>query len=238
MPTNTYPYILAIAMMASVGASISTMEWIHGSRQLKDDGLFSWQVIGSRDFAVGPSILATGLNRLLSFRAFVGILILRGSVSVLSVIVFSSLLMHLRSPWGMDGSDQMFTQIFGALLLGCLAGSPLAYKASLWYIAGQSCLSYLTADVAKAFSPHWRGTNVVFEIFNTRTYGYEPAARFLLDRPQISKALTWEAVVMECSFPIALVADFPGCLPFFTWGISFHIMNAVAMGLNSFFWPF
>jgi hypothetical protein len=253
VPTNTYPYILASAMMASMGASISTMEWIHGRRQLKDDGLFSWQVIGSRDFAVGPSILATSLNRLLSFRPFVGILILRlvallslpialwfgrGSVIVVSVIAFSSLLMHLRSPWGMDGSDQMFTQIFGALLLGCLAGSPLAYKASLWYIAGQSCLSYLTAGVAKAFSPHWHGTNVVFEIFNTRTYGYEPAARFLLDRPQISKALTWGAVVTECSFPIALVAGFPGCLLFVTWGISFHIMNAVAMGLNSFFWSF
>jgi hypothetical protein len=253
MPSDPKIYIVAIGLIASVGAAISTMEWIWGWRQLKDDGLFSWRVIGARDLTVGPGVLATCLNQLLSFRPFLGILAFRvvlllllpyalwshrGPILILTGIVISSLLLHLRSPWGMDGSDQMLTQVFGALFLGYLAGSPLAYRAVLWFIAGQSCLSYLTAGVAKAISKDWQRGEVVFGIFNTRTYGYEPIARILLDQQLLTHALTWGAVVMECSFPLVLFAGFPGCLVFIAWGLSFHLMNAIVMGLNSFFWAF
>lgn len=251
--TEPRTYIVVIATLACLGASVSTLEWLHCRDQLKDDGLFSWTVIGSRNATLSSGLLGRCCDRLLSFRPFVVVLIVRfvtllalpisleahrGSIAALTIVILSSLLLHLRSPWGMDGSDQMLTQVFGALFLSELAGSPLAYKACLWYIAGQSCLSYLTAGVAKAWSPHWHGTNAVFAIFNTRTYGYEPAARFLLRRPRVTKVLTWGAVVMECAFSLALIVGFPGSLIFVAWGFSFHVMNAVVMGLNSFFWAF
>jgi hypothetical protein len=253
MSTDPKLYLFAAALIASMGATISTLEWICSWRQLKDDGLFSWRVIGARKLTVGPGLLAALLDRLLSFRPFVCILALRAlfllylpyalwferaPTLVLLGIVISSLLLHLRSPWGMDGSDQMLTQVFGALFLSYLAGSPLAYKAGLFFIAGQSCLSYLTAGVAKAVSKDWQGGKVVFGIFNTRTYGYEPMARILLNQEALNKALTWGAFTMECSFPLVLFAGFPGCLVFVAWGVSFHLMNAVVMGLNSFFWAF
>jgi hypothetical protein len=253
MPTNPGSYIFWIALIACTGAAISTLEWIAGRRQLKDDGLFSWQVIGTRNIAVGTGAFTVCLNWLLSFRPFLAVLVLRfsallllpaalwfhrGPVVVLSIIMFSSLLMHLRSPWGMDGSDQMLTQVFGALFLSGMAGSLLAAKAALWFIAGQACLSYATAGVAKAVSTYWHDGKAVFAIFNTRTYGYEPIARFLLRRPRITKALTWGAVIMECAFTLALIAGFPGCLIFIAWGVVFHLMNATVMGLNSFFWSF
>jgi len=253
MSIDPNPYIFLISLSASVGAAISTLEWIYGRRQLQDDGLFSWQIIGTRNFAVGRGYLTAALNWLLSFRPFLSTLILRfvalmalppalwfghGCVVVLAIVLFSSLLMHLRSPWGMDGSDQMLTQIFGALFLGQIGGSLVAYQASLWFIAGQSCLSYSTAGIAKALSTHWRDGRVVFGIFNTRTYGYEPIARFLLHQPGITKALTWGAVAMECSFPLTLFIGFPACLVFVAWGIAFHMMNAIVMGLNAFFWSF
>lgn len=253
MPIEPSPYIFWIAFIACTGAAISTLEWISGRRQLKDDGLFSWQVIGTRNIAVGTGAFTASLNWLLSFRPFLSVLALRfvalillppalwfhrGPVVVLFVIIFSSLLMHLRSPWGMDGSDQMLTQVFGALFLSAIAGSVLAAKAALWFIAGQACLSYATAGVAKARSVYWHDGKAVFAIFNTRTYGYEPIARFLLRRPRITKALTWGAVIMECAFTLALIAGYPGCLIFIAWGVAFHLMNATVMGLNSFFWSF
>jgi hypothetical protein len=148
------------------------------------------------------------------------------------------MLLHLRSPYGMDGSDQMSTQVFGALFLGYLGGSTLALQASLWFIAGQACLSYFTSGFAKVLSPYWRAGDVVFAIFNTRTYGYEPVARFLYQKTTLTKLLTWGAVFMECIFPLALFLGFPGCLVLIAWGVWFHIMNAVVMGLNSFFWSF
>jgi hypothetical protein len=79
----------------------------------------------------------------------------------------------------------------------------------------------------------------VFAIFNTRTYGYEPIARLLMHQPGLTKALTWGAVVMEATFPLALIAGYPGCLVFCRMGISFHLMmNAGVMGLNSFLGAF
>jgi len=43
---------------------------------------------------------------------------------------------------------------------------------------------------------------------------------------------------MECSFPLAIVVGSPPCLALVAWGVLFHLMNAVVMGLNSFFWAF
>jgi hypothetical protein len=43
---------------------------------------------------------------------------------------------------------------------------------------------------------------------------------------------------MECAFTIALIVGYPGCLLFIAWGLTFHLMNATVMGLNSFFWSF
>jgi hypothetical protein len=253
MPSDPHPYICAITLLVSFGAAISTAEWIYSRHDLRNDGIFSWQVIGARPLTVGPGIVVVWLNWLLAFRPFVGVLILRvvvlfclpfavwlghGAIIALSIVLMSSFLLHLRSPFGMDGSDQMNMQIFGALFLGHVGGSVLAYKASIAFVAAQACLSYATAGIAKALSPYWQSENVLFGIFNTRTYGYEPVARFLLDRPTLAKVFSWGAVAMECSFALSLLAGFPGCLVFLAWGLGFHVMNAVIMGLNSFLWSF
>lgn len=255
MSISTDPrlYALLIAVIAALGAIISTLEWISNRRQLMDDGLFSWQVVGTRPLALGQGLHSRILSWLLSFRPYLGVLILRfvallflplaiwldwGALFALAAIVATTLLLNFRSPFGMDGSDQMSTQIFGALFLGYLAGSRLGIEASLWFIAAQACLSYFTSGLAKALSPYWRAGDVVFAIFNTRTYGYEPVARFLYGRPGITRISTWGAVVMETIFPLALLLGFPGCLIFIAWGVVFHLMNAVVMGLNSFFWSF
>lgn len=253
MPSNYGPYEFWISLIACVGGVISTSEWLSNHRQLKDDGLFSWAVFRTRGAIIRPQVLERSLDALVSRRPFICILALRlvalfclpitlwfdhGSAATLAVICFTSLLMHFRCPFGMDGSDQMLTQIFGALLIGQLSGSALGHKSALWFIAAQACLSYFTSGMAKAVSPHWRDGKVVFAIFNTRTYGYEPAARWLHNSPGTTRVLGSGAVFMECIFPISILVGFPACLLFIAWGVGFHIMNAVVMGLNSFFWSF
>lgn len=253
MSTDPHPYIVLIATLASVGALISTLEWLANRRQLQSDGLFSWDVVGCRPIAVGQGAVKRTIGRLLSCRAFLVVLGLRalallflpfaiargvGAVVLLGVVVAASLLVNLRSPFGMDGSDQMATQVFGALFLGYLSGSRLGLQASLWFIAAQTCLAYFTSGAAKALSEQWRGGSVVFGIFNTRTYGYEPAARFFYQYPRVTRLATYGAVTMECAFPLVLVVGWPTCLLFVAWGVSFHLVNALFMGLNSFFWSF
>lgn len=244
--------ILAIAAFATVGATISTLEWLANRRELRDDGLFSWQVIESRPSLVG-SLLGSLAGPLLTYPNVLILLVLRlGAllvllpaiatgrfvVLVLGLVVATTLLLNVRSPYGMDGSDQMATHVFGALFLGFVPGTSLALNAALWYIAIQSCLSYATAGLAKAFSAHWHRGDTVFAIFNTRTYGHPAVARFLHGRPTLTKALSWGAVVAEVAFPVALFLGYPYALLVLAWGVIFHAANAVVMGLNSFFWSF
>jgi len=240
--------LIAAATLASAGALIATFEWLAIRGELGPAGLFSWSIARLR-----PSIVVHLLDRLLRERPFRAVLVVRaGSLvlcpiaivtgrhpaAVLGVVVITTLLVNVRAPYGMDGSDQMATHIFGALWLGYLAGTPLALDAALWYIALQSALSYFTAGVAKLFSPQWREGKTVFGIFNTRSYGHEPTARFLAAHDRLTKALSWGAIAAETTFAVALVTGVPGALVFVVWGVAFHTINAVVMGLNAFLWSF
>jgi hypothetical protein len=245
----------AVAFIAGLGAMISTLEWIYNRRQLANGGLYDWEVVGSRRFAFGTGLRARLARGLLQYRPYLTVLEVRlGAVAILPLAIWignsvfviailmpavlTTLLMNLRSIYGMDGSDQMTTQIYVALLLGYISGTQLGLTVALWYIALQACLSYFTSGVAKAISPEWRQGTCTFRIFNTRTYGYEPVARLLRDRPRLTRLLDWSAFLVEMAFPLALVLGFPLVLLFVAWGVAFHIMNAVVMGLNSFFWAF
>ena len=132
----------------------------------------------------------------------------------------------------------MTTQIHIPLLIAYIAGTPLALDVAIWYIALQSCLSYFTSGIAKALSPVWRKGNNVFRIFNTRTYGYEPAARLFLNRPRLTRVADWSAFTVEMAFPLSVLLGYPAAMLFILWGVTFHAMNALVMGLNSFFWAF
>jgi hypothetical protein len=244
--------LLGVAGFVTVGATISTLEWLANWHQLRDSGLFSWPVIKSR-----PALAGTLLGKLagvfLAYPNVLGLLALRLSALlallpaiasgwfvawILGVVVATTFLLNVRSPYGMDGSDQMATHVFGALFLGFLPGTTLALDAALWYIALQACLSYATAGLAKALSPHWHRGDTVFSIFNTRTYGHPVAARFLHGRPGLTKALSWGVVAAEVAFPLALILSYPYGLVLLGWGLVFHAANALVMGANSFFWSF
>lgn len=244
--------LLGIAGFVTTGATISTLEWLANWRQLRDTGLFSWQVIESRPALAGrllgglggvflayPNVLGLLAVRLVALLALLpSIAWGRCEALVLGVVLATTLLLNLRSPYGMDGSDQMATHVFGALFLGLLPGTAIALDAALWYIALQACLSYATAGLAKAFSSHWHRGDTVFAIFNTRTYGHAAVARFLHGRTRLTKALSWGAVAAEVAFPLALLLGYPYGLVVLAWGVMFHAANALVMGLNSFFWSF
>ena len=57
-------------------------------------------------------------------------------------------------------------------------------------------------------------------------------------RRGVGVALCWSVIVMETLFPLCLVVPQPWGWPFLGWGVAFHLLCAVIMGLNSFFWAF
>ncbi len=244
--------ILVVAGLVTVGAVISTLEWMANWRKFSDKGLFSWRVLKERPVLVRSSLGTLG-DLFLRYPNFLFILSLRlcallallpALVSgryvllILGIVFATTLLLNLRGSYGMDGSDQMATHTFGALFIGYLSGAPLALDIALWYVALQSCLSYATSGLVKAFSPHWHRGDAVFGIFNTRTYGHQGVAEFLYNRQGMTRFLTWGVVAGEVVFPLALVVGYPYCLVFLVLGVVFHGVNAFVMGLNSFFWSF
>ncbi len=244
--------LLGVAGLATVGATISTLEWLANWRQLSAGGLFSWGVVESRPALTGtlrgrvagvflayPNILGLLALRLVAlFSLLPAIASGRFAAWVLGVVVATTILLNVRSPYGMDGSDQMATQVFGALFLGFLPGTTLALDAALWYIALQGCLTYATAGLVKLTAPLWHSGEALFGIFNTRAFGHPAVARFLHGRPRLTKALSWGVVAAEIAFPLALVLGYPYGLVFLGWGVLFHAANAIVMGINTFFWSF
>jgi uncharacterized membrane protein YphA (DoxX/SURF4 family) len=108
----------------------------------------------------------------------------------------------------------------------------------VWFIVLQSCLSYSASGWSKLVSRTWRSGAAVFLIFNTATYGLKPIAAFLKDRKYLQKFLSWSVMIFEVIFPIALILPPKWALLLLFIGLTFHLGNAVIMGLNTFFWSF
>lgn len=240
--------------LVSIGALVTTLELLVNARQFDAAGLYSWRIVGSRPGIVRRPRLETVLGRLLDRPWILALLTLRAigcaaliiapitrfvAAPALTVVLGVTLLFNLRSAYGQDGSDQMTTQIYLALWINLFA-TPENHLTMicLAYLAAQSCLSYAASGIAKLAGRPWRDGVAVFLIFNTETYGLAPVARWLKTHPRIGWSMTWSVNIIETAFPLVLVVGHPACWIFLGWGVLFHLMNAVVMGLNSFLWAF
>jgi hypothetical protein len=126
--------------------------------------------------------------------------------------------------------------IAGALLLQCFVPTPLVTLACLWFIALQSCLSYVTAGATKLFNPEWRNGNGILHIFDSPSLvATEKVAHWLKSHRTFAKLLTWGTLGMECIFPLALVGQ-PLLWLFLGWGALLHAGIAIFIRLGKFFW--
>lgn len=247
-------YTLMLGLL-TVGMLVAALEYVIKARVFATDGLLSWNVMqigwGPRlRHGLAGSVLArlftrTGLSVLYLTR--IGLLITAlalpaGSTErwlVLVLVTANVLLTSVVTFYGSDGSDQMTLVLLATF---GLCSPPFAtstlLQIGIWFVALQSCLSYWAAGVAKLVSPEWRRGTAVYDIFSTKTYGSPWAARFLKNRRWLNRILCWTVILCETLFPLCLFLPWPYALVFLAWGFTFHLLNAVVMGLNSFLWAF
>lgn len=159
--------------------------------------------------------------------------------AAVAVIVAASLLTHVRSTYGGDGSQQMNLVIGVSLLLGFNPWvRPAVGGVALVFIVAQSCLAYFTSGVAKLVSPIWMHGDPLVGIMGTTAYGSPLGYRLVSVDARTRKAICISMVLLETAFPIGLALPHGGLLAFLAWGVAFHISNAVFMGLNTFVWSF
>jgi len=244
-----------VTIFFSIGVAITCLEYFASFGEFRDGGACSWNVMRTmvtrrpRASTVGRLMDrlfdATGVAVLLSLRiGSVVALCVFGPIhpaSVVAVVVLlaSHLAFSFRQILGEDGSDQMNSVIAVSLAL-CLGpiSTPVARDLGLWFITAQACLAYFSAGVAKLISPIWRNGSAVQRIFDTGSYGMRSVGGALAGRREIGLMLCWGVMVFEVLFPLVLVVPVPYRYVILGTGVVFHLLNAIIMGLNNFFWSF
>ena len=247
-------YSIMLALL-SVGLLISSLEYVVKVNVFSANGLLSWNTMQIRwsyplrQGFVGAILkrlfTKSGLTVLFSSRLLlVGLALMAPAGSteqwvLLLTLTANLLLTSVITFYGSDGSDQMTTIVlFTFFLCWTPFATPNLLVYGIWFIALQSCLSYLSAGVAKLVSAEWRGGTAVYDIFSTKTYGTRWASTFLKNRRWLKLFLCWSVILAEILFPLALFLPWPFTLVFLGWGFLFHLLNAIIMGLNSFLWAF
>ncbi|MBE2269422.1 MAG: hypothetical protein IAE80_14400 [Anaerolinea sp.] len=250
--TQTYQAIIAFFV---IGFGITTVEYLAIAAQFAPGGIFAWR-LHSLDW--GMRVRGASFKRALStvysqqgvllmlwlrLLALVGLVVVPVDSPItpllLTVIVGSTLLFNARQTYGGDGADQMLSLLALTLLL-CLNpfSTPLTLSAGLWFIALQACTAYCAAGVAKLISPVWRGGDAVYKVFNTGSYGIASVGQYLGKHKTMRLLLSWSVMIAETLFPLVLFLPAPFNWVFLAWGAVFHLLNALIMGLNTFFWAF
>jgi hypothetical protein len=249
------PFVAAVwvAKLAALAMLISSLEYMARPRTIADEGLLSWEVSRLRYPWLIEGVTARVLDGVLAYPNVLGLIATRASFSALVLLAPSSLtsspwlviplavstlLLLLRSNYGLDGADQMAWIIIAGLALTSLSGSSETRAAYLWFIALQSCLSYLVAGVAEASAADWRSGAYLSGIFRTRIYGNLAFARLVTGRPRVAALLARGVIAWECSFVLVLIAPMPMVMLMLAGGVVFHLTTAYLMGLNAFFWAF
>lgn len=235
-----------VELLCGAGILVSSLELWAVRADYRRTGAFAWTVFGSRAAFLGRAGLAPAIDG-----AFPATLLLRAAAALalmfampdtplelaaLAILAGTTLLLHARLSFGKDGSDQMAAVIVIALFLGRLGpASETSMQLAMWFIALQSCLSYLASGVAKAAGPLWRSGEAVRRILATRLYGDAPVAAWLSKRPAAARLLAWGTILFEVTFPFAVFSGSPGVVAATLGaGVLFHLGIARFMGLNSF----
>lgn len=242
-----------VERLAAVGVALASAELLTVRSQLSPVGMLNYEIPQSRArwMLAGPG--SSALAHVFQYPAVLAVIALRMGAALLLVagvssggfetvlvatIALTSIGLSVRTPFGNDGADQMTVLIFTALTLALLAGTELAAVASLWFLAAQTCLSYLTAGAAKTTAIGWRNGDAIRGIFRTTVYGHPFIGRLVRDRRLLATFVGLSVVCTECLFALVLIAPQPLVFVFLAGGLLFHVGSAIFMGLNTFFWSF
>ena len=227
-------------MTPSAETSIELTQWIL-SAGLIHQGIES--LVTRREFYGSGPIL----NLLFSARIFLPAALLLPASATGSLVpsclqfllLLTSIAMthRLRGPL-CGGSDSMFFQVQIGLLtasLGFLAAD--LPKLGLAWIAVQSILSYLLAGWVKIRNLRWRNGAAVQSLLGSNgPYVVHEAFRSWARMPRVCLGIAWATILLEFALSSSIFMPALPARLLLLAGFVFHLMNAMALGLNRFVW--
>jgi len=257
MPEETIRTAFTLSAIAlSFAVLTTTIEFLSMLKEFDRGGAFCWKVL--QLFTLHPlspvmerfreAIFGRrGTAAILTVRLFSAVALLAGALLshrflclfALTGVLATNMLVSYRCRVGLEGADVMSTIVAAGLLVTLAGPSSARWTAmGFGFIALQSCLSYVTAGVAKLLSSDWRDGKAVYGIANTETYGSEMVALVLRDNRLLKVGGCWIIMLFETAFPLVLLLPRDFVFSILILGVAFHLANAVFMGLNGFLWAF
>lgn len=242
-----------IERLGAVASGVSSLEYLFRPQDRTFGGLNHWPpqrrrvVSGDVSPTLGTRILdrigAESMEQLLHAARLASVAVLafpvRSSLSRLIanlVLSASGAALAPKHFYGSEGSDHVTIVVHA--LCGIGRASARHRADVLDAIAVQGALSYGASGLGKLAGDKWRSGTALAELSEARTYGTEGVARALREHPLLSRLITWTAVGAEIAAPVTLLAP-PKLARVGVWAMrAFHLVNAVTMGLNRFFWAF
>jgi hypothetical protein len=241
-----------VEILIAIGVGVQAIENVASYRLYARGGLYDWRVLSTtarwmrfgfpgRIFSVlfeYPVFMALIVMQLIAAVLLITDLLPNSSGLLLGTMLGGHMLFILRNQYGMDGSDQMMLIVLVSVFAFRLHPTERMLTIVFAFLTAQLVLSYLTAGIAKASSPVWRGGDAVKGILNTTSYGSRGLSKLLFDHKGISLFSCWCVILYECVGPSAIWFGHDMCLAFIACGLFFHFSIAMFMGLNIFFWSF
>jgi hypothetical protein len=240
----------SVEVLTAIGVAIASLEVLYCRRQ-GSTPLIEWEITRTRH----PHLSSGWSGRLYGYvandrvaglvhAARLGccvVLVIGGMAPVLGVCALvaciCSVIAAIRSPYGMDGSDQVVVLTLAATGLARLGG-PLAAESALLFIAFQVGASYFIAGAAKLKSQSWRNGDALPALTATSIYGNRTVNACLSRHASLAKVLGRGITLWEVAFPVVFVVPAPVAASLLVSGFLFHAFCAAAMHLNSFVWAF
>jgi hypothetical protein len=194
----------------------------------------------SRFFFDYPNVLGLFGARML-LAAGVLLMTLRGEFFLWAILPLwiMGLSATIRNGYSENGSDQMSNIVLTSVsLYFVFSASSFIQAISIFFIASQGMLAYLTAGFFKAININWLNGTYLKELLHTKAFSNQVIAN-VFDRWKNSykvasiALISWEVIMGFC-----FLMPPPICLGILAGGVLFHLGVAFIMGFNTFFWAF
>ena len=249
MSDQTISYTAAIL---AIGLITSSMEMFYTKGIYCGNGFMNWNISKLRSQILLRAKVLNFIYRddhfyaFSFFRLFAGVALLlsvfidqRYLSPVAFVLVFLAYLFFtMRTPYGLDGSDQAALLVALIYSILCISTSPIIRLSCHTFLAAQLTLVYFTSGWNKLKADNWRNGVYLWKLFSTGFYGMENLGNFLKKQRGFSRFSSLSVVLAETLFIFFWVLPAPYCwLILGALGL-FHLLTAITMGLNTFFWAF
>jgi hypothetical protein len=251
--TNQYNVLLTVLFFNAVSAGINAFEWLTVSRQFGDRGINSWNLrkIGLQKsshrvafrlvdfFYRYPNVIGVLLFQL---ACSAGILLFISNPPIVKIctigVAFCYLLLGYRGMLGNNGADSMTRVVFTSATIYFLCSTPIILNMCLIFVTLQLIIAYATPGIIRLLEPKWHNGEYLHNVLRLHSFSNISVWNFISKYPGSKVFLSWMLIIFEFGFLFSIFLPLPLLLSFLLFGMIFHILNAVIMGLNTFVWTF